>query len=69
MKATWEGRLMGTFLGYKDRLCYALTDGSRWVQDDRTDEPVYRESPTARPLIDGTGKTYLDVGGRHRWCW
>ena len=63
MRTVWTGRLIGTFLGYKGGLAYDLSDGSRWLQDDNTDEPVYRENPSARLLDDGMGHTYLDIEG------
>jgi hypothetical protein len=63
MTTIWSGRLVGTFLGYKSGLTYELSDGSKWMQEDRTDEPVYRENPTARLLHDGASYTYLDVQG------
>jgi hypothetical protein len=64
MTTIWYGRLMGAFYGYKPGRSYELSDGSRWLQDDLTDEPEYREQPTAKLLSDpGTGLVYLDVGG------
>jgi hypothetical protein len=63
MKPVWCGRLVGTFFGYRGGFVYELSDGSKWAQDDGTDEPVYRESPSARLLDDGMGHTYLDVEG------
>jgi hypothetical protein len=60
----WSGRLLGTFLGYKAGRVYELSDGSQWRQDDLTDEPVYRNDPTARLLSNGSaGTIYLDVEG------
>lgn len=64
MDTTWEGRLVGTFYGYKGGRVYQLSDGSKWQQEDNTDEPVYREEPTARLLSrHDTDTTYLDVEG------
>ncbi len=63
MTTTWIGRVVGTFLGYKGGRGYDLSDGTSWYQDDHTDEPVYRENPTAKLLSDGMGHTYLDVEG------
>jgi hypothetical protein len=47
MRTIWSGHLVGTFLGYSRGLTYELSDGSKWVQDDPTHEPVYREYSTA----------------------
>jgi hypothetical protein len=63
MTTTWSGHLVGTFLGYSRGLTYELSDGSKWVQDDPTHEPVYRENPMAHLLSNGMGHTYLDVEG------
>jgi len=64
METMWEGRIAGVFDGYRGGCAYELSDGSRWRQEDRTDEYVYRERPAARLLRDrGTGMTYLDVEG------
>jgi hypothetical protein len=64
METTWEGRIAGVFEGYQGGRVHELSDGSRWRQEDRTDEYVYRERPKARLLRDkGTGVTYLDVEG------
>jgi hypothetical protein len=61
METTWEGRIAGVFKGYKSNRVYELSDGSRWRQEDRTDEYVYRERPTARLLWDQSiGRTFLD---------
>lgn len=64
MDTIWEGRLVGTFYGYKGGRVYQLSDGSKWQQEDNTDEPVYREEPTARLLSKhDTNTVYLDVEG------
>lgn len=64
MDTFWEGRLVGTFYGYKGGRVYQLSDGTRWKQEDGTDEPVYREQPSARLLSKhDTNTTYLDVEG------
>ncbi len=64
MDTIWTGRLVGEFLGYRYGAVYLLSDGSRWQQDDRTDEPAYREDPAARLLLKpDTGETFLDVSG------
>jgi hypothetical protein len=64
MDTVWRGRLLGTFHGYKAGRVYELSDGSRWQQDDLTDEPVYRDDPAVRLLSDrSTGTIYLDVEG------
>lgn len=56
--------MVGTFYGYKCGRVYLLSDGSKWFQDDLTDEPVYREEPTARLLSRHEVDTiYLDVEG------
>jgi hypothetical protein len=55
---------VGTFFGYKPGRIYELSDGSKWTQEDLTDEPVYRDDPTARLLFSGSiGAIYLDVEG------
>jgi hypothetical protein len=64
MEMIWEGQITGVFEGYRGGRVHVLSDGSRWRQEDRTDEYVYRERPKARLLRDrGTGMTYLDVEG------
>ncbi len=64
MDIVWSGRLIGTFQGYKPGRIYEPSDGSKWTQADLTDEPVYREDPTARLLSNGSiGSIYLDVEG------
>lgn len=64
MRTIWEGRLDGTFHGYKFGRVYHLADGSRWRLVGETDEPVYRENPTARlPHKKDMGLTFLDVEG------
>jgi len=64
MDIIWSGRLVGTFHGYKPGRIYELSDGSRWTQEDLTDEPVYREDPTGRLLSNRSiGSIYLDVEG------
>ena len=64
MDKIWQGRLVGTFYGYKGGRVYQLSDGSRWQQEDLTDEPVYREEPTAKLIMkQDTDTVYLDVEG------
>lgn len=64
METIWTGRLVGEFWGYKSGRVYVLSDGSKWQQDDPTDEPVYREGPTARLISKHDVDTiYLDVEG------
>jgi hypothetical protein len=64
VETTWEGHIAGVFVGYASGRVHELSDGSRWRQEDRTREYVYRERPKARLLRDqGIGKTYLDVEG------
>jgi hypothetical protein len=48
MTPIWYGRLIGTFYGYKPGRSDELSDGSRWLQDNLADKPVYREQPTAK---------------------
>jgi hypothetical protein len=40
---------------------YRLADGSLWRQEDRRDEPCYREEPLCRLLKGSTARVYLDV--------
>ena len=64
MDIIWSGHLVGTFHGYKPGRVYELSDGSKWTQEDLTDEPVYRDDPTARLLSNrSNGAIYLDVEG------
>ncbi len=64
MDIVWSGHLVGTFYGYKPGRVYELSDGSKWTHEDLTDEPVYRDDPTARLLFSGSsGAIYLDVEG------
>jgi hypothetical protein len=64
MTTVWIGSVIGQFHGYKPGRTFILSDGSQWFQGDLTDEPEYREDPTAKLLTDpGTGRTYLDVEG------
>jgi hypothetical protein len=63
MNIIWSGRLVGSFHGYKPGRIYELSDGSKWTQEDLTDEPVYREDPTARLLSNGSiASIYRDEG-------
>jgi hypothetical protein len=57
VKTLWSGEVLGTFFGYKGGRPYTLSDGSIWIQNDHTDEPVYRQDPKARLLRDGAGRT------------
>ncbi|MDG3002247.1 hypothetical protein [Paludisphaera mucosa] len=64
METIWEGRLVGAFHGYKGGRVFELSDGSKWEQQDGTDEPVYRHSPTARlARFPASPAVYLDVEG------
>jgi hypothetical protein len=63
MDMIWSGHLVGTFYGYKPSRLYELSDGSKWTQTDLTDEPAYRDDPTARLVANGSGAIYLDVEG------
>jgi hypothetical protein len=64
MNIIWSGHLVGTFHGYKPGRIYELSDGSKWTQEDLTDEPVYRDDPAARLLSNRSiGAIYLDVEG------
>jgi len=60
----FNGHLVGTFYGYRGGNVYRLSDGSKWVQDDGTDEPVFREYPAARLMhLHDRSFVYLDVEG------
>jgi hypothetical protein len=64
MNIVWSGHLIGTFHGYKPGRVYELSDGSKWTQEDLTDEPVSQDDPTARLLFSGgSGAIYPDVEG------
>ena len=64
MDIIWSGHLVGTFHGYKPGRVYELSDGSKWTQEDLTDEPVYRDEQTVRLLSNrSVGVIYLDVEG------
>ena len=64
MDTIWVGHLIGTFHGYRPGRTYELSDGTKWHQQDLTDEPVYGEDPNAKLLSDpDTGIVYLDVRG------
>ena len=64
MDTIWVGHLIGTFHGYSPGRTYELSDGTKWHQQDLTDEPVYGEDPNAKLLSDpDTGIVYLDVRG------
>jgi hypothetical protein len=69
MKLIGETRIDGVFEGYQGGRVYRLADESIWRQADNTAEFVYREHPKARPLDDGTGRTYLDVEGASAVVW
>ena len=49
MDTLWVGHLIGTFHGYSPGRTYELSDGTKWHQQDLTDEPVYGEDPNAKP--------------------
>ncbi|MDR3620679.1 MAG: hypothetical protein P4L85_15105 [Paludisphaera borealis] len=56
--------MVGEFWGYKGGRVYQLDDGSRWRQEDWTEEPVYRQEPTARLIHrHDVNMNYLDVEG------
>jgi hypothetical protein len=63
MDTIWEGHVAGVFEGYATGRVHELSDGSRWRQEGRNDEYVYREKPKARLLRDSTGRSFLDVEG------
>jgi len=64
MDTEWEGRIVGIFEGYASGRVFELSDGSRWRQEDRRAEYVYREEPRAKLLWNqNIGKLYLDVDG------
>jgi hypothetical protein len=70
MRVIREGHLSGDFHGYKGGRVYELSGGSRWCQQDNTDEPVYRERPKARLLEEAAiGKTWRDVDGTSAIVW
>ena len=60
----WEGQIVGPFEGYDGGRVYELTNGTRWRQDDRTEEHVYRKRAKAKPLWEqSTGtRRYLGCG-------
>jgi len=62
MDTVWNGHLVGTFYGYKGGSVYRLSDGSKWKQEDATDEPACIEGPGVRLLTRrGSGVIYLAV--------
>ena len=64
MRTIWEGRVVGIFEGYAAGRVYELSDGSRWRQEDRRSEYVYREQPKAKLFGDQEiSAYYLDVEG------
>jgi hypothetical protein len=64
MTTIWVGHLIGTFHGYSPGRTYELSDGTKWHQQDLTDEPVYGEDPNAKLLSDpDTVSVYIDVRG------
>ena len=64
MDTVWTGYLIGIFSGYAEGRTYELSDGSKWKQDDTTDEPAYFEGPGVRLLTKrGSGVIYLAVDG------
>jgi hypothetical protein len=64
MDTMWSGWLVGTFHGYKSGRVYMLSDGSKWKQEDFTDEPAYCDDPAARLHCNRkTGTIFLDVEG------
>jgi hypothetical protein len=64
MENHWDGFIDGVFEGYLGGRIHVLSDGSRWRQEDRTSEYVYRERPKAKLLWNqSTGRMYLDVEG------
>ncbi|AGA26396.1 hypothetical protein [Singulisphaera acidiphila] len=64
METQWEGFIAGLFEGYEGGRVYELTNGTRWRQDDRTKEYVYRERAKAKLLWNqSTGTHFLEVEG------
>jgi hypothetical protein len=64
METARNGCIDGVFEGYACGRVHVLSDGSRWRQEDRTTEYVYRERPEAKPLWNqSTCRMYLDVEG------
>jgi len=64
MEVIWTGRLIGTFNGYGQGRVYKLSDDSKWVQEDVTDEPGYLEGAEVKLLTKrGSGIIYLAVEG------
>lgn len=62
MESIWTGYLSGTFYGYAPGRTFELSDGSRWRQDDVTDEPGYLEGPAVTLMTRrGSGVIYLAV--------
>ena len=59
MRTIWEGRLTGEFHGYHGGRVHELSDGTRWHQECRTNEPVYREHPKAKLLLVGLSRRRL----------
>jgi hypothetical protein len=70
MRTFGEGHLVEEFHGHASGRVYEFSDGSRWRQEDNTDEPVYRDRPKAKLLRDeAIGKTYPDVEGTSAAVW
>ena len=64
MDTTWEGRIAGIFEGYAGGRVYELSDGTRWRQEDRAAEYVYRENARATLRWEQSiGCWWLDVEG------
>jgi hypothetical protein len=63
MKTLWTGHVVGTFYGYQGSRVYTLSDGSKWIQADHTEDPVCNESPSAWLLCNAPGRVYLRVEG------
>ncbi|WP_406700156.1 hypothetical protein V5E97_15120 [Singulisphaera sp. Ch08] len=70
METDWEGRIAGRFRGYQGGRVYDLSDGSRWRQEDRTAEYVYRVKPKAKLIWNQSiGRMFLDVEGTSATVW
>ena len=64
MDTIWIGHVVETFHGYRPGRTYELSNGTKWLQQDLTDEPVYGGDPNAKLICEpGTGTIYLDVRG------
>ncbi len=64
MELRFEGRLTGEFVGYAQGRVYELSNGEKWRQEDRTDEPCWRDRPKVWLYwSQSLGSWHLDVEG------